>query len=101
MTGCRSFAPGLGLEPDDGMVQGGLGCPTPAPAALAPVMGRGDVIPRSTWTASRPDMSLADPMQGIRRITVHHSAIVSAGVRSEDDAIRMLNRLRNGHVANG
>lgn len=56
------------------------------------------VIPRGQWAAASPIESRAKPMNGVRRITVHHSGIVSGHVRSEGDAARMLESIRRGHV---
>lgn len=61
-----------------------------------PVAG---VIPRRQWTSSGPIMALANPMNGVSRITVHHSAIESGRIRSKADAARMLVNIRGGHLA--
>jgi hypothetical protein len=41
-----------------------------ASAAEAPVI----IIPRTDWTKARPDLSHIDLMNGVQRITVHHTA---------------------------
>lgn len=61
----------------------------------------GGVLSRREWTNSGPTMSLINPMNGVDRITVHHSAVIAAGVRNKADAARMLNSFRNGHVNQG
>lgn len=65
---------------------------------VGPVSG---VIPRREWTGTSPIMSLINPMNGIDRITVHHSAVISATVRGQSDAARMLTSIRSTHVTNG
>ncbi len=70
--------------------------PTPAPVGTPP-----GVIPRSRWTQSRTIAALANPMNGISRITVHHTAVVSTSVRTESDAITMINSTRNAHLRRG
>lgn len=59
------------------------------------------VIPRRDWTSTGPIMSLVNPMNGVDRITVHHSAVIAAGVRGKSDAARMLTAIRSGHVGQG
>ncbi len=56
------------------------------------------VVPRHEWTRSEPILALAKPMNGIRRITVHHSGVVSSSVRTKTDAARMLESIRSGHI---
>jgi hypothetical protein len=63
-----------------------------------PVSG---VIARREWTSTGPIMSLINPMNGVDRITIHHSAVISAGVRGKTDAARMLTSIRSSHVTNG
>jgi len=69
-------------------------------APVPPVVPSG-VIPRREWTSTGPIAALSNPMNGVDRITVHHSAVISAGVRSKPDAARMLATIRSNHVANG
>jgi hypothetical protein len=59
------------------------------------------VIPRREWTSSGPILSLINPMNGINRITVHHSAIISSTVGSKADAARMMDNVRRGHTSQG
>lgn len=74
---------------------------TPVPAYTAPVGTPPGVIPRSTWTRAGTIASLANPMNGIGRITVHHTAVVSTDIRSQADTVRMLNSVRNSHLKRG
>jgi hypothetical protein len=59
------------------------------------------VLPRRQWTSAGPILALINPMNGISRITVHHSGIISESVRSKPDAARMLVSIRSGHLAQG
>lgn len=61
----------------------------------------GGVTPRREWTSTGPVLSLINPMNGVNRITIHHSAVISSSVRSKADAARMLTSIRNGHLAQG
>lgn len=69
---------------------------TPAPAP-APVQV-GAVMPRSSWTNVAPIVSRAHAMNGVSRITVHHSAIPYDSLRSQADVTRMLNGIRTEHM---
>jgi len=79
--------------------------PAPAPAVArverAPISTTA-VTPRSQWTRSgvaRPrDIN---PMNGITRITVHHSGISSTSLRSSTAVARELDNIRAGHVGRG
>lgn len=57
------------------------------------------VLPRREWAEAAPIESRANPMGGVRRITVHHSGIVSSSVRTRAEAARMLESIRRGHVS--
>lgn len=59
------------------------------------------VIPRAKWTSSGPKRWLADPMQGINRITVHHDAIMPVPSGAYADSLRRLQLIRKGHLNNG
>ena len=67
-----------------------------AKTAQAPARG---VLPRREWTSAGPVMALANPMNGVQRITVHHSAVYSSSISSKADAARMMNSIRAGHMA--
>tara|TARA_R110002111_G_scaffold92090_1_gene142897 strand:- start:3142 stop:3945 length:804 start_codon:yes stop_codon:yes gene_type:complete len=58
------------------------------------------VIPRTAWTRGTTKVSLADPMQQINRITVHHDAISPLPSGQYDDSVRRLVVIRRGHLAN-
>lgn len=93
------------VDTGPGLVDNGLGRANPAPRLMARQsvvpMTNSDVIARTEWTTARPNMRLADPMNGVKRITVHHSAVLSGQVQSQADAVRMLQSVRNGHIGNG
>ncbi len=76
--------------------------PIPTPSRRTPLQPANEwaagVIPRGEWAAAPPIEMRAKPMNGVRRITVHHSGIVSGHVRSDSDAARMLESIRRGHV---
>lgn len=57
------------------------------------------VLPRREWAGGGTIESRANPMNGVRRITIHHSAVASSGVRTRADAARMLESIRRGHVS--
>ncbi|MFN0131376.1 MAG: peptidoglycan recognition family protein [Phycisphaerales bacterium] len=56
------------------------------------------VIARREWTQAQPAMALINPMNGVERITIHHSAIASSGLRSKTDSARMLESIRRDHT---
>lgn len=66
-----------------------------SPVASGPAPG---VIPKATWTSVRPIVSRAQPMNGIGRITVHHSAIPSAGLTERSAIIRQLQGIQREHM---
>lgn len=59
------------------------------------------VIPREKWTSSDPVRRLADPMNRVHRITVHHDAIMPVPNGSYADSLRRLQLIRTGHMNNG
>jgi N-acetylmuramoyl-L-alanine amidase len=59
------------------------------------------VIARSKWTSSQPKRWLADPMNAVRRITVHHDAIMPVPSGSYTDSLRRMRLIRTGHLNNG
>ncbi len=71
--------------------------------------GRGvpsGLIPRSGWAKGKPKPWLADPMGSIRRITVHHDAIMpmlpeSASAAARVQAATRLDSIRRGHLSRG
>jgi hypothetical protein len=109
--GCQSTAPAMtgdaGLLPDPRRLPPEPADPkpvrvtTPVPANSSPIGTPPGVISRSRWTRSGVIAALANPMNGISRITVHHTAVMSGDIRSEADAVRMLNSVRNSHLKRG
>jgi hypothetical protein len=63
-----------------------------------PVAGESRVIPRREWTSASPRLALANPMRSVTRITVHHDAMISTGIRSRADAASRLEAIRRAHV---
>lgn len=59
------------------------------------------VIPREKWTSSAPLRHLADPMNRVHRITVHHDAIMPVPNGSYADSLRRMQLIRTGHMNNG
>ncbi|MGH7243711.1 MAG: peptidoglycan recognition protein family protein [Phycisphaerales bacterium] len=75
-----------------------------APAPVQTSTGYGlppNVTPRSTWTNAGVIRSLANPMNGVSRITVHHDAIPSQNIRTQRDSIVRLNSVRQSHLREG
>ncbi len=70
--------------------------PPPIIAGLPP-----GVLPRSAWTNSQPNMTTArpKPMNGVQRITVHHSAVNSSGMLAKADSVRQLESIRKNHIS--
>lgn len=66
--------------------------------AAAPGLPSG-VIARREWTSAGPILPLINPMNGVNRITVHHSGVIAASVRSKADSARMLESIRRGHTS--
>jgi hypothetical protein len=69
--------------------------PTPAPIQQP---ATGNLMTRAAWNSQPPILSRMHPMNGINRITVHHSAIPNGNLRSQGDVARMLNGIRNEHM---
>lgn len=59
------------------------------------------VIPRNKWTSSGPKRWLADPMNRVDRITVHHDAIMPVPGGAYAESLRRLQLIRTGHLNNG
>jgi len=87
---------------------GGIIVSKPVTPTLPPVVSQPDsqpmpgVIARSQWTRSgvaRPRE--INPMNGISRLTVHHSAINSSELRTPAAVARELDGIRAGHVGRG
>lgn len=73
-------------------------CPTtPPPVDTSVPMG---VVPRSTWTGkgvSRPGD--INPMNGIRRITVHHDGLPPTTLRTNAQVAARIEVIRSSHVS--
>ena len=63
--------------------------------AAGPVPG---VIPRSAWINAGIIQSRVHPMNGIRRITVHHAAIDNSDLLTAADVKRRLVNIRHEHI---
>ncbi len=78
-----------------------------APSASRPTISTskltvlpGFAIARNSWTNAKTKTRLADPMQRITKITVHHDAISPVPSGGYSDSIRRLNLIRKGHLRN-
>ncbi|MBX3379217.1 MAG: N-acetylmuramoyl-L-alanine amidase [Phycisphaeraceae bacterium] len=60
-----------------------------------------NVMPRSAWTNAGVIRSLANPMNGVNKITVHHDAIPSQNIRTQRDSVVRLNSVRQSHLREG
>lgn len=74
--------------------------PTPTPSSASYGLPP-NVMPRSAWTNAGVIRSLANPMNGVNKITVHHDAIPSQNVVSQRDSITRLNSVRQSHLREG
>lgn len=68
--------------------------PTPTPS----IQG---VISRAKWAKGRPRPWLADPMNGVRRITVHHDGMSPFTNSSWGSAAHRIEAIRNAHTGKG
>ncbi|HYF13731.1 MAG TPA: peptidoglycan recognition family protein [Phycisphaerales bacterium] len=78
--------------------------PVPLPPALpqgAPAQAPSGIIPRSAWTRGKPRWNLSKPMNGVRRITIHHDAINSAGLSGYGNCAERMESIRRAHLARG
>lgn len=74
--------------------------PTPPPVGPLP----SGVIPRSRWTAARPNFRSAQPaypMGGIARLTVHHDGMPPATLRNQQAVAARLEQIRRAHTQKG
>lgn len=75
--------------------------PTPqlVPPPRGPVAGMPQVLPRSTWT-SRGVVAAngINPMNGVRRITIHHDGMDPFVSINPQDSIARLNSIRSAHL---
>jgi hypothetical protein len=58
----------------------------------------GGIVPRREWTSAGVIYSLANPMNGVNRITIHHSAIPASHMKSKAESVRMLENIRRNHI---
>lgn len=76
--------------------------PTVQTPPRGPVIVANDVppgiLPRSAWTSSQPNMRVAKPMNGVRRITIHHDAQNSTGLSGQRAVANRIAAIRNDHV---
>lgn len=72
--------------------------PVPAPPPVAATMP--GIIPRTSWASAGPrrsgEMYL---MNGVQRITVHHSGMNSAGLSTREDVAHLLDNIRKEHLS--
>lgn len=69
--------------------------------AVSPAGVPSGVIPRTRWASYGPDVSLADPMGYVERITVHHDGMPPTSLRGMDQCARQIESIRRGHRGNG
>lgn len=107
LSGCQSGSapvsrlPGpLWPDQEPGDPAKSITAPVPAKPA-APVVATGPapgVNPKSSWTSVKPVVSRAQPMKGVNRITIHHSAIPSAGLTDRSAIVRQLQGIQREHM---
>ncbi len=80
-----------------------VGTPTGDPGWVtsAPASAPAGVIPRAQWARGAPRPWLADPMNGISRITVHHDGMSAFHDASWGAAVQRVEAIRAAHVGNG
>lgn len=59
------------------------------------------LIARRRWTNQGPRRWLADPMRGIRRITVHHDGVYPMPAASMASVASRIESIRRGHIGRG
>lgn len=73
--------------------------PVPAKPVAAPTYTASTAVePKSSWTSVRPIVSRADRMNGVSRITVHHSAIPSNSLTDRRAVVRQLQGIQREHM---
>ncbi len=73
----------------------------PAHAPAPPAGPVKHVIPRAAWAKAGPKMSVSKPMRGVQRITIHHDATNSSGLRGQAAVARRLESIRRYHRSRG
>lgn len=72
--------------------------PVPPRPVQASMASTPSINPKSAWTSVRPIVSRAERMNGISRITVHHSAIPAVGLTDRSAIIRQLQGIQREHM---
>lgn len=97
-----------GGQGDTSWSRPGARAPSAAPAPIArpapvrsvqPVVS--GIMPRSAWTNGQPRWNVSKPLNGVRRITIHHDALNTEGGRGTAFAIQRLNSIRGSHMSRG
>lgn len=71
--------------------------PASSPQASMP-LPRGGYMQRTSWTRQQPRTWLADPMNGVHRITVHHDGMPPVAIRNTTEAAARIEQIRSSHV---
>lgn len=77
--------------------------PSRAWAAIRRQADRGEltILPRRTWTTHSPDARKSVAMDGVKRLTVHHTGIASASLRTMEHAKKHLRGIALEHRRRG
>ncbi len=59
------------------------------------------VVARDSWTNAKPIIALADPMQRVTRITIHHEGSTPFSSTSSRDVRQRLDQIRKFHLSRG
>lgn len=71
----------------------------PSTSNTTPVFTDPNIIPRSSWAkGGLRESGAKHAMNGVRRITIHHTAMDSTDLRSRGDVASMLERIRQEHL---
>lgn len=107
LAGCQNGTPPPGTAGGDTIRKPTMGPattarPAPAPPATAPTGPIGPVVmmPRSAWTSAGVSRNgKINPMNGVKRITVHHDGMTPFTSTSQADAAQRLSSIRTAHLA--
>jgi len=75
--------------------------PTPGkttPPSPAPILGGIQAIPRTSWASAPPMMARVNPMDGVRRITIHHEGWTPAYFTDTETMEDRLDLIRRSHI---
>lgn len=103
LAGCKGPRPAV-ADALPGPVEGGLTPPMPAPIAPPPApvatpTYSGVIMPRSAWTSTvGPARRNVKPMNGVRRITVHHEGSTVFTAQDERVVAARIESIRNAHL---